>query len=317
MPRKKPRSFLPFSSKGRNLDIIRKTDTVETSATLAAGADTVFSLTTKSKKSIALLTQEDISLFETSVAEANLIPNGSSIDASDYQIIGPWREQSDGDSKNIVSKIYVRNTTSSTDFSKRVAASADDGWRVVGSGSWDYTGISYIIGQDSGEVRDLTAAVRFLNVTIPQGVTINSATITVTAVVTDPDEVTTKIKGIDEDNTATFTSDPTGRAETTAGVDWDFGNVTQDEQYTSPDISTVIQEIVDRGGWSSGNALGLFIKNDGSSNGDNLNLTSFDDANGATDACLLDVNWGSGSSKTVLFRGRARYISPRSDVTIT
>src|SRR3990172_7520490 len=107
------RGMLPRVSQLRNLNIIKKTDTISASGTLASGEDTIFSMTTRSKKGIPVFIQEDISLFEGSIAEANLIPNGANIIMSDYQIVGPWREQDSGDGKNIVTKIYIRNTTAS------------------------------------------------------------------------------------------------------------------------------------------------------------------------------------------------------------
>jgi len=46
---------------------------------------------------------------------------------------------------------------------------------------------------------------------------------------------------------------------TTAEVDWDSSETwTMDEWYETPDIRTVVQEIVDQSGWSSGNAIALF-----------------------------------------------------------
>ncbi len=310
-PRKGQRDFIPTAIAERNLDIIRVTDTVESSATIAAGANITFTLTTSSKEGVPIWVQEDISLFETSETAANLIPAGSNIDASGYQIIGPIRDQASGDGKNIVSKIYIRNAgVATTDFSKRVAASVDDGYKI--GGSWGYTGTTIVLGAAAAE--PYIPAIRFTNVTIPQGSTINTATLKLNPTFNDVDNILTKIYGIDEDNTADFSSDPTGRTKTTANVDWDFGNVTQDVVETSPDISTVVKEIVDRGSWSSGNAMGFLILDDGSTSNNNISFDTYD--GDSARAALLDINYGSGESKTILFRGRTRYITPRDDVTI-
>ena len=41
-------------------------------------------------------------------------------------------------------------------------------------------------------------------------------------------------------------------------------SVTTDTVYTSPDIKDIVQEIIGRGGWSSGNSMGFYLDDDGS-----------------------------------------------------
>jgi hypothetical protein len=103
---------------------------------------------------------------------------------------------------------------------------------------------------------------RFTNITLPKGSTINSACITLTA---DGDQsvatVNSKVRGEDVDNAAQFSdeTDYWARPRTSAEVNWD--NIpawTAETEYDSLDIKTVIQEIIDRDGWSSGNALVIF-----------------------------------------------------------
>ncbi len=310
------RRFKPLTSQSRHLDVVHKTETIEDSAALAPGEDTIFSMTTASSKGVPILVQEDISLFQTSILEANLIPNGSNITTSNYQIIGPWREQVDGDEKNIVSKIYVRNAdAATTDLQLSVPSNFDNGYWA---GEWieDPAG-SVGIGKNALG-GDVYAAWRFTSVTIPQGETINTATITLTASETKVDSRVTLFYGIDEDNTDDYypdAADPGGRDKTTANIAWNQSGETLDQEYTSPDISTLIKEIVDRGGWSSGNALGIITADNGSSNDNILRYYSYD--GDSAKVAVLNVNYGTGSSKTVLFRGRTRYITPRRDVTIT
>ncbi len=311
-PRKGQRDFIPTAIAGRNLDIIRSTDTVESSATLAAGEDTTFTITTASKLGVPIWVQEDISLFETSVAEANLIPNGSSITASHYQIIGPWRDQSSGDGKNIVSKIFVRNSTGGT-IDKNLVSDDDEGYWDNTISTWKDGSIDIRMGNDSSFV-STDMSLRFTGISIPQGETINSASISITAAAGGPAQVDTIIHAYDEDNTANFASDPRGRNRTTAGEAWELHGVNFNEEYTSPDISSVIQEIVDRGGWSSGNAIGFVFEDDSDIGAQQHNFYSYQ----ATPAksALLTIVYSVPGSKTVLFRGRTRYITPIDDVTI-
>ena len=99
------------------------------------------------------------------------------------------------------------------------------------------------------------AGFRFTNVPIPQGATILSTTLSVnlSAVEGTP---SIRIHAFDENNSSQVSSaaNAIARDQTTAYVT-DTGFSTG--VYTFPDIKTVIQEIVDRGSWASGNALQL------------------------------------------------------------
>ena len=137
---------------------------------------------------------------------------------------------------------------------------------------------------------------RFLNVTIAQGLTINSATLTWTARTNQAGtDVLTNIDGEDADDTATFTAvlaNYTDRPRTTALVPWDnLGAWTTDTEYESPELKTILQEIVDRGSWSSGNAAVFFWENDGSSDGALRTDYSHDGA--PTKAAKLDIDYGA------------------------
>lgn len=103
-------------------------------------------------------------------------------------------------------------------------------------------------------------ALRFLNVQVPKGSTINSAVLRVR--VCTSGEILSNIVGIAEGNCSDFTTNPIPRPETSAKVPWDGG-----KPYgwiTSPDISAIIQEIVNRPDWAPGNAIGLKWLDDGS-----------------------------------------------------
>lgn len=130
--------------------------------------------------------------------------------------------------------------------------------------------------------------IRFTNVTIPQGATINTATITVDVEDTVNDDPNENIYGNDVDNAGTFTStnsDISGRARTTAVVEWTATGVGAGTE-VSPDISTVIQEIVNRAGWVSGNAIALIFDHLGTTN---FAFTSYDGS--TTLAAKLDITY--------------------------
>lgn len=115
----------------------------------------------------------------------------------------------------------------------------------------------------------LTLGLRFVDITIPQGSVIDSAFVVFhahegksaedIAELTIVGEATDDAITFDEDN---FNEDYllTDRPQTSAQVEW---TVAEDwtiwQPYKTSDIAEVIQEIVDRPGWESGNALALIF----------------------------------------------------------
>ena len=120
---------------------------------------------------------------------------------------------------------------------------------------------------------DQVVGMRFTGLNIPQGATILSAYLQFTADEnrnTDPCNLT--IFGEDTDNASTFSTlsntDISSRPRTGASVDWSppmwsFVGESDVAQRT-PDISTIIQEIVNRNQYTSSSALVLMIEGTGS-----------------------------------------------------
>lgn len=150
-------------------------------------------------------------------------------------------------------------------FTKRVVANGDDAQRHSGT-TLELNPVNETYG-DSGVPWD--AFQRFTNVTIPQGATIDDAKLQWHANLNRAGTTCNfTINGNDVDNAVS----PTNNAEfdalvlTTATVNnnnvpaWTAGVV-----YDSPDLATIVQEIVDRGSWASGNAMLFVMLNNGSS----------------------------------------------------
>lgn len=118
-------------------------------------------------------------------------------------------------------------------------------------------------GYYNGSYYEYGAGFRFTGVTVGKGNTVNSAYLKLTSSDnTSVDTVNARISAESADDAAAFSTEAdfdtryTGR--TTAKVDWAVPHFVKDTQYTSPNIKTVIQEIVNRSGWASGNHLVLF-----------------------------------------------------------
>ena len=161
-------------------------------------------------------------------------------------------------------------------LSIQVAASTDDCVVYYQSSTWVISLTQ--INLDPGDLTvfsmyKLGGGMCFQNVAIPVGSVITAAYITLT-----PDQnqsgntVKTRITGDKELNAATFSTIANYQSRrgtvvggannnniTTAQVAWDsIAAWTTDNAINSPDISTIIQEIINQSGWASGNALALF-----------------------------------------------------------
>lgn len=149
-----------------------------------------------------------------------------------------------------------------------VAVDADDGYSREGT-QWGGGDTEIHVGRLDNYAWD--GFFRFVNVTIPQGATIDSAILRIVASTTRAvDTALTDLVGEDADNATAPTDwdDWVGRARTSARVAWDnIPQWTSGTAYDSVDMSSVIQEIVDRAGWASGQALNIFWEDDGSSEG--------------------------------------------------
>ena len=126
----------------------------------------------------------------------------------------------------------------------------------------------FSVGKTSlGYIHD--GALRFPNIPIGQGVTVSYAQIDLyTSIKGDgtSGNMRFKVYGDDEDNAASFTTNPFGRAYTTAfstSVDA-MPNV---GAYRSVGITAVVNEILARGSWANGNAMAFFMKDNGSDTG--------------------------------------------------
>ena len=110
---------------------------------------------------------------------------------------------------------------------------------------------------------------RYLDVQIPSTATINDARIIYTCDYTRTDgTVYLKIDGEDADNAITFSNiaDYNARTRTTASVTWSMNADTpwtKGTEYATPNLATIIQEIIDRAGWTTGNSIVLFVEDVG------------------------------------------------------
>ncbi len=148
----------------------------------------------------------------------------------------------------------------------RVAASADDA-EESGLGS------VYLISGDLelvyGTVTQ-TVGMRFNGINIPPGSTVTNAYVRFTVDEANTETTSLMIQGQNVDHATTFTAtkyNVSSRSRTAAAVSWSpnpwtvIGASGPDQE--TPNIASVIQEIVARPGWASGNSLAIIITGTG------------------------------------------------------
>ena len=125
-----------------------------------------------------------------------------------------------------------------------------------------------------------TVGLRFAGLSIPQGATIQSAYIQFQCNTKTTAAASLMIEGQAADNPVTFartTNNISSRPRTTADVAWvppawaTVGAHGPDEQ--TPDLSSILQELVNRAGWGSGNAMVFIITGTGVRTAESFNGT--------------------------------------------
>jgi len=156
-------------------------------------------------------------------------------------------------------------TLTGLQYEKRIVGGVND-VSIAADGSFNADADHIILGSYD---QPLHSMVRFTNVTMPKGATIINAYVTLTSYMDLGylDTVKVLISADASDNSPVFVdyADVNGRSLSSASKAWDmlppWG---EGLKYNTPNLAPVIQEIIDRPGWVSGNAISLFFKDNGS-----------------------------------------------------
>jgi len=139
------------------------------------------------------------------------------------------------------------------------AASGDDGHSKDGGFE---NNTNYVnLGNDGGTYYG-KMFFRFPGVTIPDGLSIFTATLTLTAYANlsaGPPSVSIYFNDVDDAVAPTSKGELDGLALTDEVVEWNVPSTTTDSEYTTPDFSAVLQEVMDREGWVSGQDIQLVM----------------------------------------------------------
>ncbi len=146
----------------------------------------------------------------------------------------------------------------------RIASSSDDAVEEISSSNvYLDEGQLDIVVYPSGDIPQ-KVGLRFINLQIPNGATINNAYIQFRATQDEIGQTDITIVGENSSNPLTYaavSNNITGRTETSNSIDWlNVQAWTGDQDYKTVDITSVIQELVDLGGWQAGNAMAIMMK---------------------------------------------------------
>lgn len=164
-----------------------------------------------------------------------------------------------------VAELAVQPVRAATEIESRVAASADDAEENA-AGSVSIVGSDLELGWDGAAQ---TLGMRFPGLAVPQGAFVTSAWIQF-----ETDEVTTAavlltFRAQAADDAPSFTTaddDLTSRPREAASATWTpppwstVGLAGPDQR--TPDLSALVQAVIDRPGWAPGNALAIFVTGD-------------------------------------------------------
>jgi len=146
----------------------------------------------------------------------------------------------------------------------RVSAGTDDAEERLDNGSVSLNSSDLELGRDAAAQ---LVGMRFTQCALPQGVVIDKAWLEVATDEAGSEATDLVIRGQAADNASTFgatAGNLSSRAQTSASATWSVPSWTSiGKRRQSPDIAAVIQQIVNRPGWQSGNALVLLVSGTG------------------------------------------------------
>ncbi|MDA8692752.1 hypothetical protein N9L92_01730 [Saprospiraceae bacterium] len=158
--------------------------------------------------------------------------------------------------------VYTQNT-----FTPQVNSSSDDAEEFLLTGEMYLTSTDLELVIDRGVQQII--GLRFTEIPIPQGTNIISAYIEFETDETSTVATNLTFWGEDIDDASTFTDvdfNISSRTKTASSTDWNNippWNIVS-EKHETPDLKDIIQEIIDRPGWTTGNDLAIIIEGLGS-----------------------------------------------------
>lgn len=186
-----------------------------------------------------------------------------------------------------------------TTIDLQVVSGADDAHENDNNGNFAHDTITVRCDAATGGASRFNGGMRFPNATVPNSATIDTAYISAVFPSTQRDSPDLDILAEDVDDADDFstTQAVTARTRTSASANWSGTDLGTGSFVNSPDISTVIQEVIDRAGWVSGNAIVIFADGENTTPPElGCRFTSYDQS--TTDATKLHIEYTAVTGKT-------------------
>ena len=183
----------------------------------------------------------------------------------------------------------------------QVGANADDGFAYgTGSDFNNTASVGYIGNYNSLYAHPIRGFCRFTSVDVPKDAPILSAKIQFKSRSTRSEATCSGVlyfNAADDATAPTTAATLNGKALTTAYAEWDsIAEWVVGTWYDSPDIKSVVQEIVNRANWNSGNAMMLMTFDNGSTVDARRHYYAYDSG---SDAAKLVIEYTGAQNATV------------------
>jgi len=180
-------------------------------------------------------------------------------------------------------------------ITKSIATGSDDAEESTGDNSVNTTSSDLELVNDGS---DQIIGLRFQSLAIPQGATVLEASMQFEVDETESGSISLTIYGQNIDDAPTFSAaagNISGRGKTTASVAWsNLDNPAIDGALTSPDLTSIVQEVVNRAGWSSGNDMGFIIQK--ASGTGKRTVEAYNGEASAAARLSVKIQWDAGDS---------------------
>ena len=160
-------------------------------------------------------------------------------------------------------------------------------------------------------------AIRYTNISIPQGATINSAYIQFTCRYLSDEVTPTEIYCEDVDNAAAFPANQSPSSTFISRLDtrttnyvtwnipaWTTAGASGNDQKTT-NLASLVQEVVDRANWSSGNSIVFifpgYLHSSMGSEGASISAESYDHNSSSSEAPILTIEYGGNTPPVASF----------------
>ncbi|HID38066.1 MAG TPA: T9SS type A sorting domain-containing protein [Calditrichaeota bacterium] len=224
------------------------------------------------------------------------------------------------DSDKTVTAHFSASSGGSGTVDVRISSGYDDAEEYESGGNVYINSSDLELVYDNSTTDNQFVGLRFSGIDVPQGASITKAYIQFTVDETDAGSASLTIKGQNSDNASAFSTndfDISGRPTTAAFVNWNPPEWTSvgdaGSAQKTPDLKDIVDKIVNRAGWSSGNSMAFIITGSGTRTAE-----SYEGSSSKAASLHIEYTTGSGATQdSVLSASSPTSFAPGETVTVT